>query len=83
MRDPQVYLGTFIGTDTPERRSEAEARATHLLRTREGWSGTHLGRQPRVFMVHEDRLQRPGPRVVDVLEAFARFLHPEPGGPER
>lgn len=79
MRDPQVYLGTFTGADTPERRSDAEARATHLLRTREGWSGTQLGVRPRVFLVHEDRLQRPGPRVIDVLEAFASFLHPELG----
>jgi iron complex transport system substrate-binding protein len=83
MRDPEVYLGTFAGADTPERRSEAEARATHLLRTREGWSGTQLGLRPRVFMVHEDRLQRPGPRVIEVLEAFARFLHPGLGGTER
>jgi iron complex transport system substrate-binding protein len=77
MRDPEVYLGTFTGADTAGHRAEVEARIVDLLRTREGWSGTRLGRSPRVFLVHEDRLQRPGPRVVDVLEEFARFLHPE------
>jgi iron complex transport system substrate-binding protein len=83
MRDPEVYLGTYTGPDTPERRREVEARASELLRTRQGWSGTRLGRSPRIFLAHEDRLQRPGPRVVDVLEEFARFLHPELwGGPD-
>ena len=79
MRDPQVYLGTFPGADTPERGREAEARVVRLLRTREGWAGTQLGRHPRVFLVQEDRLMRPGPRMIAVLEAFARFLHPDLG----
>ena len=43
------------------------------------WQTTSLRRDPRIFLVHEDRLQRPGPRVLDVLEEFARFLHPERG----
>jgi iron complex transport system substrate-binding protein len=75
-RDPQVYLGTFAGDDTAPRRRAAEEGARRLLATREGWRETQLGRRPRVFMVQEDRLLRPGPRVVDVLEEFARFLHP-------
>lgn len=76
-RDPQVYLGTFVGDDTAERRREAEESARRLLTTREGWRDTHLGREPRIFVVHEDRLQRPGPRVIDVMDEFARFLHPQ------
>lgn len=71
-RDPEVYLGTF------ERSGEDAARRKVLeaLRTHEGWRHTTIARDPRVFLVHEDRLQRPGPRVFDVLEEFARFLHP-------
>jgi iron complex transport system substrate-binding protein len=75
--DPQVYLGTFAGEDTEARRREAEDRARERVTTREAWRETRLGRAPRLFLVHEDRLQRPGPRVIDVLEEFARFLHPE------
>ena len=77
MGNPAAYLGTFTGADTPERRHAIEARVADLLHTREGWSGTPLGAHPRIFLVQEDRLQRPGARVIDVLEEFARFLHPE------
>jgi len=31
----------------------------------------------RVFKINEDHLSRPGPRLVDGLEAMARALHPE------
>lgn len=31
----------------------------------------------RVYKINEDQLQRPGPRLVDGLEAMARALHPE------
>jgi iron complex transport system substrate-binding protein len=71
-RDPKVYLGTFGS----EGREKAEQRALRVFGTQSGWRGTSLGRNPRIFLVHEDRLQRPGPRVIDVLEEFARFLHP-------
>jgi len=74
--DPQVYLGTF--DPAAESADEARARAGDLLRNHEGWRATRLGKatSPRIMMVATDRLQRPGPRVIDVLEEFARFLHP-------
>lgn len=75
--DPQVYLGTF--DPATESAAEARGRAGELLRNHEGWSATRLGRaaNPRIMMVAEGRLMRPGPRVIDVLEEFALFLHPE------
>ncbi len=75
--DPQVYLGTFLGPDTAEQRELAEQKVRRILSAQEGWRTTSLGMEPRIFLVHEDRLQRPGPRVFTVLEEFARFLHPE------
>lgn len=79
-QDPQVYLGTYAA----EGRQMARARAERILAREPAWRDTQLGRNPRIFLVHEDCLQRPGPRVVDVLEEFARFLHPElwPDAPE-
>lgn len=77
LADPQVYFGTFPGDDSPSRRAEAEAAARAFLSRHSAWRGTMLGRDPRIFLVQEDRVLRPGPRVYDVLEEFARFLHPE------
>jgi len=74
--DPQVYLGSFAGADTPARRAEAEADARAFLRGHGAWRETALGREPRIYMVHEDRLLRPAPRIYAVMEAFAEFLHP-------
>ncbi|MFC1571997.1 helical backbone metal receptor [Candidatus Eisenbacteria bacterium] len=70
--DPQVYLGTFA----QEGEVAARELVLHTLRTQPGWKDTSLGAEPRVFLVHEDRLQRPGPRVFGVLVEFARELHP-------
>jgi iron complex transport system substrate-binding protein len=78
--DPEVYMGTFGGDASVDERS-ARQRARDILRSDPGWKRTALGRKPRIFMVLEDRLQRPGPRVFDVLEEFARYLHPELWGP--
>lgn len=55
---------------------KAEAAVRDLLLLHPVWSETTLGKNPRVFLVDEDRLLRPGPRVFDVLEEFSRFLHP-------
>ncbi|MFH1144622.1 MAG: ABC transporter substrate-binding protein [Candidatus Eisenbacteria bacterium] len=75
--DPEVYLGTYAGPDTPEARTAAEAEVRTFLQTHPVWSQTTLGRNPRIFMVQEDRLLRPGPRVFAVLRELARFLHPD------
>ncbi len=34
-------------------------------------------RQGRVYAIHNDVLMRPGPRLIDGVEALARVLHPE------
>ncbi|MCK4413066.1 MAG: ABC transporter substrate-binding protein [Candidatus Eisenbacteria sp.] len=75
--DPQVYLGSFSGDDTSANRAAETKRIQGFLNSHEVWSRTSLGRDPRIFLVQEDRLMRPGPRIFDVLEEFARFLHPD------
>ena len=70
--DPQVYLGAV-----PETGAAAEARIREFLRRDPAWSATSLGRDPRILLIDEDRLMRPGPRLFDVLEELSRFLHPE------
>ena len=75
--NPEVYLGAF----DPERESpeEARMRVSEALRTLPGWPGTALGREapPRLHLVDVNRLQRPGPRILDILEEFSRYLHPD------
>lgn len=94
-RDPEVYFGTYAGMPAAkaprdpgeasaaraDRSSAAQARARDYLRGHAAWRTTSLGRGLRIFLVEEDRILRPGPRVIDVLEEFARFLHPELFGP--
>lgn len=90
-RNPEVYFGTFPGksaTAAPaspdaasaaraDRLHAAQTRARDYLRAHAAWRATSLGRGLHIFLVEEDRILRPGPRVIDVLEEFARFLHPE------
>ncbi len=68
--DPQVYLG-------PCRSGADEERVRRILSTHPVWRAASLGRDPRLFLVDENRLLRPGPRTFDVLEEFAAFLHPD------
>ncbi len=75
-RRPEVWLGAY-GPYSGGDEATVRARALEILRTHEAWQQTPLGRHPRILLVHEDRLQRPGPRVYGVIEELTRFLHPE------
>ncbi len=79
-RDPQVLL-TWCAGDAGE--VDLERCAEALLdqtASRRPWSLLSFARNRRVFVVEESRLQRPGPRVIDVLEEFAEYLHSLSGG---
>lgn len=65
--DPQVIL---LG-DTKFGGSVASVDA------RPGWSTIAAVRTHRVYAFNDDLASRPGPRIVDGLEAMARILHPE------
>ena len=47
------------------------------VRARAGWGRIAAVRDGRVHSFDDDLVSRPGPRLVDGLEAMARLLHPE------
>lgn len=47
------------------------------LRTRPGWEQLAAVQQERIYPIDADIVSRPGPRIVDGLEATARLLHPD------
>jgi iron complex transport system substrate-binding protein len=49
---------------------------------RPGWANLSAVRSGAVYAVDSNLVLRPGPRLIDGLEAIAHFLHPEafPGG---
>jgi cobalamin transport system substrate-binding protein len=68
--DPELILlgdATYDDTITPE-----------SVAARPGWNGMTAVADDRVQVVAEDVvITRPGPRIVDGLEALARAIHPE------
>ena len=71
-QDPEVMLGIF--SEGKEASTREEIR--RVLQNNEVWSQTSLGRNGRVYLILDDRIQRPGPRVFDVLEEVLIYLHP-------
>lgn len=66
-QDPQVILlGDAAYGTTPEMVSE-----------RPGWNEISAVQNNRVFAFNDDLVSRPGPRLVDGLEALAQAIHPE------
>ncbi len=66
--DPQVIVfatGSFIPTTADS------------LAARPGWGGLSAVAEGRVYPLDTNWVDRPGPRLVEALEAMARFIHPE------
>jgi iron complex transport system substrate-binding protein len=56
---------------------ERTAREMHWLTERPGWSGLRAVRTGRVYLADGNQyFNRPGPRVVQTLEALVEMLHP-------
>ncbi len=68
VQDPElILLGDALwGGVTPEAGA-----------VREGWDGLTAVNTNNVFPFDDNLVSRPGPRLVDGLEAMAQFLHPE------
>lgn len=47
------------------------------IKTRNGWSAISAVKADKVFPIDDNLVSRPGPRIVDGLEAAARLIHPE------
>ena len=48
-----------------------------VVKERTGWENTLALQNDKIFTINEDLMIRPGPRIVDGLEAIATILHPE------
>jgi iron complex transport system substrate-binding protein len=67
LRNPDVILlGDMAAGESAER-----------IRRRPGWQSLRAVQQNRIVSISADLTTRPGPRVVDGLEAIARALHPD------
>ena len=73
--DPELIL---LGTASYDPTIATPEAALEVLRARPGWSGLAAVRDGNVIPYLDDIVTtRPGPRVVDGLEALARAIHPD------
>ena len=71
--DPDVVIVAPCGFDLARTGQEM-----HWMTERAGWSGLRAVREGRVYLADGNRyFNRPGPRVVETLEALVEMLHPE------
>ena len=73
--DPQLVL---LGTASYDPSLATPAAALEAVRARPGWSELSAAHDAAVLPYLDDIVTtRPGPRIVDGLEALARAIHPE------
>ncbi|MDP9270478.1 MAG: helical backbone metal receptor [Chloroflexota bacterium] len=73
--DPQLIL---LGDASYDPSLATAAKALATVRGRAGWEGMSAARNGAVIPFLDDVVTtRPGPRIVDGLEALARAIHPE------
>jgi iron complex transport system substrate-binding protein len=71
--DPDVMILAPCGFDLNRTQEEL-----HWMTDRPGWNGLRAVRQGRVYLGDGNRyFNRPGPRVVETLDALVEMLHPE------
>jgi iron complex transport system substrate-binding protein len=67
-RDPSII---FLGS-----KSHADSSVQDIA-DRPGWEDIRAVKEGRVYLVDDDIVSRPGPRIVEGLELLARRIHPE------
>lgn len=71
--DPDAIVALPCGFDLDRTRSEM-----HWMNSRPGWSGLKAVQKGCIFICDGNQyMNRPGPRLVESLQAFAEMLHPE------
>ncbi len=70
-RAPEVILGTYGDMNSGSADDEARRKR---IRSRTGWAQIPAVRDNRIAFVDEDLITRPGPRLVEGLEAVAEVL---------
>jgi iron complex transport system substrate-binding protein len=48
-----------------------------IVKARTGWDGLTAVKENKIFPFDDNLVSRPGPRLVDGLEALAKLLHPD------
>ena len=66
--NPAVILGPT---------SHAGALAAEQIKNRPGWADIAAVRNNRIYLLDQDMVSRPGPRLIIVLEEIARDLYPD------
>ncbi len=66
--NPAVILGPT---------SHAEALAAEQIKNRPGWADIAAVQNNRIYLLDQDMVSRPGPRLIIVLEEMARALYPD------
>ncbi len=69
-RDPEVILRT-------ETEHGEEAVRPEDIAKRPGWSDISAVQTGRIFLVDDDLMSRPGPRLVEILPQLVELFHPE------
>jgi iron complex transport system substrate-binding protein len=55
----------------------AYGETAETVAARPGWSALSAVKDQQIFAFDDNLVSRPGPRLVDGLEALARLIHPE------
>ncbi len=67
--DPEVIiLGDAVAVNSPQ--------TPEMVLRRPGWAGITAVRRRAIYPVDGNLVSRPGPRIVEGLEALARIIHP-------
>ena len=74
-RDPEIIIHGLEGV--PTNRAENNSAALEMLGRRAGWRITTAVKTGRVYLLDDNLVQRPGPRLPQGLAALARAIHPE------
>ena len=75
---PQFSLEALVARDPQVIVTSAQASYDELRRgARRQWEGISAVRDGRIHFIDADILTRPGPRIIDGLEAMAYALHPD------
>ncbi len=53
------------------------AQAKDEVQKRPGWESMPFAKDGKIYLVDENVVSRPGPRIIDGLEIIAKTLHPE------
>jgi len=65
-KDPEVYVATTGSMATPTQ-----------IGKRQGYDALRAVKDGRVYVIEDNLIVRPGPRLVDGLEQLAKMIHPE------